>query len=99
MMTIQLIALSYQVLLIRVLGQFINLPLTLFWLQNTVKKAINQERLVTLKEIFEQTLVKWDCLLIDFNSESDHCHLIVEFKPDIELSKLIANLKTVSSRL
>ncbi len=63
------------------------------------KKAINQERLVRLKEIFEQTLIKWGCSLIDFNSESDHCHFIVEFKPDIELSKLIANLKTVSSRL
>jgi len=63
------------------------------------KKAINKERLIRLKEIFEQTLLKWDCLLVDFNSESDHCHLIVEFKPDIELSKLIANLKTVSSRL
>jgi putative transposase len=78
------------------------------------KKAINQERLVRLKKIFEQTLLKWECVLIDFNpsafeyeasyskrdgSESDHCHLIVEFKPDIELSKLIANLKTVSSRL
>lgn len=63
------------------------------------KHAINQERLVRLKEIFEQTLAKWECALIDFNSESDHCHLIVEFKPDIELSKLIANLKTVSSRL
>ena len=63
------------------------------------KKAINQERLVRLKGIFEQTLLKWGCALLDFNSESDHCHLIVEFKPDIELSKLIANLKTVSSRL
>ena len=63
------------------------------------KKAIDQERLIRLKEIFEQTLLKWDCSLVDFNSESDHCHLIVEFKPDIELSKLIANLKTVSSRL
>lgn len=63
------------------------------------KKAINQERLIRLKEIFEQTLLKWDCSLVDFNSESDHCHLIVEFKPNIELSKLIANLKTVSSRL
>ena len=63
------------------------------------KKAINQERLIRLQEIFEQTLEKWSCSLVDFNSESDHCHLIVEFKPDIELSKLIANLKTVSSRL
>ena len=63
------------------------------------KKAINQERLVRLKEIFEQTLEKWGCALIALNSESDHCHLIVEFKPDVQLSKLIANLKTVSSRL
>lgn len=63
------------------------------------KKAINQERLIRLKKIFKQTLEKWGCTLVDFNSECDHCHLIVEFKPDIELSKLIANLKTVSSRL
>ena len=58
------------------------------------KKAIDRERLVRLEEIFEQTLLKWDCSLVDFNSESDHCHLIVEFKPDIELSKLIANLNS-----
>lgn len=63
------------------------------------KKAINKEIMIRLKEIFEQTLFKWKCVLVDFNSENDHCHLIIEFKPDVELSKLIANLKTVSSRL
>jgi putative transposase len=63
------------------------------------KKAINKERLERLHNIFKETLEKWDCQLLDFNSESDHCHLIVEFKPDVQLSKLIANLKTVSSRL
>lgn len=63
------------------------------------KKAINQERLERLKTIFLETLEKWECQLLDFNSESDHCHLVVEFKPDVQLSKLIANLKTVSSRL
>ena len=63
------------------------------------KKAINKERLERLHIIFKETLEKWDCQLLDFNSERDHCHLIVEFKPDIQLSKLIANLKTVSSRL
>ncbi len=63
------------------------------------KKAINKERLERLKVIFKEPLEKWDCQLLDFNSESDHCHLIVEFKPDVQLSKLIANLKTVSSRL
>jgi putative transposase len=45
------------------------------------------------------TLTKWDSTLLDFNGESDYVHLIIDDKPDIALSKLIANLKTVSSRL
>ena len=63
------------------------------------KKAINQEILERLNVIFKETLDKWGCQLSDFNGESDHCHLLIEFKPDVQLSKLIANLKTVSSRL
>jgi putative transposase len=45
------------------------------------------------------TLTKWDSTLLDFNGESDYVHRIIDDKPDIALSKLIANLKTVSSRL
>ncbi|NCR47024.1 MAG: IS200/IS605 family transposase [Microcystis aeruginosa SX13-01] len=63
------------------------------------RKAINNEILVRLKEIFASTLSKWESVLLDFNGESDHVHLIIDYKPDIALSKLIANLKTVSSRL
>lgn len=63
------------------------------------QQAINSPRLERLQVIFQQTLEKWECQLLDFNGESDHCHLIIEFKPDVQLSKLIANLKTVSSRL
>ncbi|WP_353737709.1 MULTISPECIES: IS200/IS605 family transposase [unclassified Microcystis] len=61
--------------------------------------AINDEILARLKEIFASTLTKWDSTLLDFNGESDYVHLIIDYKPDIALSKLIANLKTVSSRL
>ena len=63
------------------------------------KKAISQEVLARLKQIFLDTLNKWECYLVDFNGESDHVHLLLEYKPNIALSKLIANLKTVSSRL
>jgi putative transposase len=63
------------------------------------RKAINNEILARLKEILASTLTKWDSALLDFNGESDHVHLIIDYKPDIALSKLIANLKTVSSRL
>jgi putative transposase len=52
-----------------------------------------------LKEIFSETLKKWDCQLIEFNGETDHVHLLIDYKPDKPLSTLIGNLKTVSSRL
>ena len=71
------------------------------------KKAISREVLQRLKEIFTDTLTKWECCLVEFNGESElltavlrsHVHLLIDYKPDIALSKLIANLKTVSSRL
>lgn len=63
------------------------------------KKAISEKVLLRLKEIFTDTLIKWECKLVEFNGESDHVHLLIDYKPDISLSKLIANLKTVSSRL
>ncbi len=63
------------------------------------KKAISEKVLTRLKEIFTDTLIKWECTLIEFNGESDYVHLLIDYKPDISLSKLIANLKTVSSRL
>ena len=63
------------------------------------KKAISTEMLDRLGAIFGETLNKWDCQLVEFNGESDHVHLLVSYKPEVCLSKLIANLKTVSSRL
>ncbi len=63
------------------------------------RQAINQTMLTRLHEIFQQTCVQWGCQLLEFNGESDHVHLLVNFPPQVQLSKLIANLKTVSSRL
>ena len=63
------------------------------------KKAITKQVLKRLEEIFWQTLEKWNCNLVQFNGEEDHVHLLIDYKPDVQISKLIANLKTVSSRL
>jgi putative transposase len=63
------------------------------------KKVINQAILARLKEILSSTCDKWGSKLTDFNGESDHVHLIIDFPPDVEISKLVNNLKTVSSRL
>jgi putative transposase len=63
------------------------------------RKAITKEMLERLRLIFQETLEKWHCELIEFNGESDHVHLLFRTKPTVQLSKLVNNLKTVSSRL
>jgi putative transposase len=63
------------------------------------KGSLNSEILDRLKEIFSATLMKWNCELIEFGGESDPVHLLFEAIPSVDLSKLINNLKTVSSRL
>lgn len=63
------------------------------------RKVINEAMLSRLAEIFKDTCTKWECTLVEFNGEVDHVHLLIRYHPQIELSKFIANLKTVSSRL
>src|SRR5262245_32422007 len=63
------------------------------------RKAITKEMLERLDTIFRETLEKWKSELIEFNGEEDHVHLLFQTTPTIQLSKLVNNLKTVSSRL
>jgi putative transposase len=52
-----------------------------------------------LNFICEELLKKWDCQLLEFGGESDHIHLLISAHPSLQMSNLINNLKTVSSRL
>jgi putative transposase len=63
------------------------------------KKVINRSMLTRLQEIFDSTCQKWRSTLTDFNGEENHVHLLISYPPDVEVSKLVNNLKTVSSRL
>ena len=62
------------------------------------RKAFTEEMLDRLHVIIEELLEKWDCKLVEFNGEEDHIHCLFQYHPDIELSKLVNNLKSVSSR-
>ncbi|MEM8830780.1 MAG: IS200/IS605 family transposase [Cyanobacteria bacterium P01_G01_bin.19] len=62
-------------------------------------KLITEKMLQRMESIFRDTLVKWRCSMISFSGEVDHVHLLFEAHPSLDLSRLIANLKTVSSRL
>jgi putative transposase len=63
------------------------------------RKVITKEMLERLRVIFGETLGKWRCEMIEFNGEADHVQLLFQTNPTVQLSKLINNLKTVSSRL
>jgi putative transposase len=62
------------------------------------RKAFTGQMLTRLHEIFTALLVKWDCKIVEFNGEADHVHLLFQYHPDLQLSILVNNLKSVSSR-
>lgn len=62
------------------------------------RKVLTDAMLMRLEEIFTALMEKWEGRLIEFNGERDHVHLLLQYTPQTEPSKLINNLKTVSSR-
>jgi putative transposase len=52
-----------------------------------------------LIEISNNTFNKWNCSILEINGEADHLHILFEAPPQVQLSKLINNFKTVTSRL
>lgn len=63
------------------------------------REVITQEILGRLQEIFNRVCEKRKCLLIEFNGEDDHVHLLVDVHPDNNISQLIGSLKSASSRI
>lgn len=63
------------------------------------RQCITKPMLERLKQIFGDTLAKWEGELVEFNGEPDHLHILMSVNPKAQPSKLVNNLKTVSSRL
>lgn len=62
-------------------------------------KVLTKQHLERLKRIFEEVCADFDVELREFNGESDHVHLLVNYPPKVRLSELVNRLKGVSSRL
>lgn len=63
------------------------------------KYVFSQKTILALKEIFRSVCIQFEAELIEFDGESDHVHLLVNYPPKITISKLVNALKGVSSRL
>jgi putative transposase len=61
-------------------------------------KAFTPEMLDFLRVAFSENLEHWRCRLIEFGGEADHVHLLIDIHPALNLSELINNLKSASSR-
>jgi putative transposase len=62
------------------------------------RKALTDNMLKRLHTMLEDLLIKWDCKLIEFNGEEDHVHVLFQYHPDLQLSTLIGNIKSATSR-
>jgi putative transposase len=62
------------------------------------RKAFTGQMLNRLHEILCDLCQKWNCKLIEFNGEAAHIHLLFQYYPQMDLSKFVNNIKSVSSR-
>ena len=64
------------------------------------RPVLNNELSIKLKDIATNVFeTNWKCDILEFNTDLDHVHILFEAPPQVQLSKLINNFKTVSSRL
>ncbi len=61
-------------------------------------KILDHHVLSYMEVLMREVCVQFEVQLEEFNGESDHVHLLVNFPPKVCLSKLINSLKGVSSR-
>ncbi len=57
------------------------------------------DQLGFLKDIFESVCKDFNAELVETNGERDHVHLLVNYPPNVSVSKLVNSLKGVSSRM
>jgi len=63
--------------------------------RNVFTKPILEE----MRAIFEKVCKDFEAVLAEFDGESDHVHLLVNYPPKVSVSRLVNSLKGVSSRL
>ncbi|MEU4513030.1 IS200/IS605 family transposase [Nonomuraea wenchangensis] len=51
-----------------------------------------------MEQIMREICTDFECELAEFNGESNHVHLLVNFPPKVSISRLVNSLKGVSSR-
>ena len=62
------------------------------------RKVLKDEHLDRIKTLFNEICQKQEIELIEFEGEDNHVHLLIQYPPKVCISKLVNQLKGVSSR-
>ena len=62
------------------------------------RKVLTLKILSYAEKTLSGILKSWRCSLIEFGGEEDHVHLLIDIHPALNLSTLINNLKSASSK-
>lgn len=63
------------------------------------QKVLTAEALGVLKGLFEKICLGFEAILVEFDGEDDHVHLMIEYPPKYALSKIVNSMKGASSRV
>ena len=63
------------------------------------RKVFRGVHLNALREVFAKVCADFEVKLVEFDGQTDHVHLLVNYLPHVQLSTLLNSLKGVSSRL
>jgi putative transposase len=61
-------------------------------------RVLSDTHLRRMEEVMRAVCADFETELVEFNGESHHVHLLVNFPPKVALSRLVNSLKGVSSR-
>lgn len=61
-------------------------------------RVFTDRHLERMEQIMRAVCEDFECELVEFNGETDHVHLLVNFPPKVALSRLVKSLKGISSR-
>jgi putative transposase len=76
-----------------------NLHVHLVFVTKYRRCIFTPELLKELEAILAAVCKQFEAELIEFNGNNDHVHLLVNYPPKVQLSKLVNSLKGVSSRI
>lgn len=76
-----------------------NLHAHLVFVTKYRQSVFTSAHLQLMRKLFTDICIDFKAELIEFDGEVDHIHLLVNYPPQVQLSKLVNSLKGVSSRM